>query len=235
MTWQEKATRQVTGTLPPTQGNALVEYMKAASSLEGSESVFRRIAQAAKARDIGAILDYVAEIRFGLTFAELQFHTAFEPLGRKGPDLSVSRNNESAFVEVKRIRPRLTGDQLVTRSGDDNELVQYGNPEMAVKTIEDELLAKFGQVKLGTGIVAFWSDSITFEDIEFELAIGHIQGDAEQGIYRVPEGLLFSIYASDWTSAGGQQVHCAALKSVSEPFSTWMEELRSATVTKLAF
>ena len=49
MTWQEKAIRQIRGTLAPTQGNALVEYMKASSSLEGSESVFRRIAQAAKA------------------------------------------------------------------------------------------------------------------------------------------------------------------------------------------
>lgn len=180
-------------------------------------------------------MDYVAEIRFGLTFAELQFRSAFEPLGRKGPDLSVSRNNQSAFVEVKRIRPRLKGDQLVPRSGDENELVQYGNPEMAVKTIEDELLAKFGQVKLGTGIVAFWSDSITFEDIEFELAIRHIQRDAEKGVYRVPEGLLFSIFASRWTSAGGQQLHCAALRPVSEPFWTWMDELRTATVTKPAF
>lgn len=231
MTWQGKAIRQVRETLELTQGNALVDYMKAASSLQGSESVFRRIAEAAKAEDIGAIWDYFAEIRFGLTFAGLQFDTTFEPLGRKGPDLSVSRNRQSACIEVKRLRPRAKGDQLVTRGGDENELVQYGNPEMAVKTIEDELLAKFGQVKVGIGIVAFWSDSITFEDIEFELAIRHIQRDAEKGIHRVPDGLLFCMYASGWTSTGGQQLYCAALKPVSEPFSTWMEELRTARAT----
>ncbi|HXM64509.1 MAG TPA: hypothetical protein VN950_26850 [Terriglobales bacterium] len=231
MTWQEKAIRQIRETLEPAQANALVDYIKAASSLRGSESVFRRVAQAARAKDVGAILDYFAEIRFGLTFAELQFDTAFEPLGEKGPDLSVSRNCQSACIEVKRLRPRAKGDQLVSRSGDENELVQYGNPEMAVKKIEDELLAKFRQVKVGIGIVAFWSDSITFEDIEFELAIRHIQGDAEKGIHRVPDGLLFSIYASGWTSTAGQQLYCAALKQVLEPFSIWMEELKKAGVS----
>jgi hypothetical protein len=231
MTWQEKAIRQIGETLDPTQANALVDYVKAASSLKGSESVFRRIAQAAKAGNSGAILDYFAEIRFALTFAKLQFDTAFEPLGRTGPDLSVSRNRQSASVEVKRLRPRAKRDELVSQSGGENELVQYGNPEMAIKKIEDELLAKLRQVKVGIGIVAFWSDSITFEDIEFELAIRHIQGDAEKGIHRVPDGLLFSLYASDWTSARGQQLYCAPLKPVSEPFSIWMEELKKAGVS----
>jgi hypothetical protein len=227
MTWQEKAIRQVGETLEQTQADALVHYMKVASSLKGSESVFRRIAEV-QAEDVGAIWDYIAEIRFGLKFAGLQFDTTFEPLGRKGPDLSVSRNRQSAYVEVKRLRPRAKRDQLVTRGGDKNELVQYGNPETAVKTIEDELLAKLGQVNVGIGIVAFWSDSITFEDIEFELAIRNIQRDAEKGIHRVPEGFLFSIYATGWTSTGGQQLYCSALKPVSQPFSTWMEELRAA-------
>jgi hypothetical protein len=84
---------------------------------------------------------------------------------------------------------------------------------------------------VGIGIVAFWSDSITFEDIEFELAIRHIQRDEEKGIHRVPDGFLFSIYASGWTSTGGQQLYCSALKPVSQPFSTWMEELRAARAT----
>jgi hypothetical protein len=73
----------------------------------------------------------------------LQFDTALEPHGSKGPDLSVSRNNQSACVEVKRLRYPAKGDALNTGNGDETELVQYGNPERAVKKIEDELLAKF--------------------------------------------------------------------------------------------
>src|ERR1700678_3131676 len=103
MTWQEKASRQIRETLEPAQANALVDYIKAASSLRGSESVFRRVAQAARAKDVGAILDYFAEIRFGLTFAELQFDTAFEPLRQEGADLSGYRNCHSVGLEGHRL------------------------------------------------------------------------------------------------------------------------------------
>lgn len=102
----------------------------------------------------------------------------------------------------------------------------YGNLEKSVKRIEDELAKKFRQVAAGRGIVAFWSDHSTVEDIDFELAIRHMRSDGETGVRPVPDGILFSIFASDWMSAAGQQLYCEALKPLSEPFSTWVQDLK---------
>jgi hypothetical protein len=98
--WQEKAIKQITQVFP-VQANVLVDHIRAAAYFEGSESIFRRIAQA---KDTKQILDYFAEIRFGFMFAQLHFETKFEPLGVRGPDLSISRDGRSAYVEVKRFR-----------------------------------------------------------------------------------------------------------------------------------
>jgi hypothetical protein len=73
-----------------------------AADIEGVESVFQRIIE----RDDEMVLDHLVEIKYGLLFKGLGFRARFEPTGPKGPDLRVERDGVSAFVEVKRYRPK---------------------------------------------------------------------------------------------------------------------------------
>jgi hypothetical protein len=218
---QGRAIKNIREVLEREAGDKLVVLMNAAAPFKGSGAVFRRMSQATSAE---TMLDYSAEIRFGLTFKGLRFEIEFEPCGSKGPDLAVFRDGQSTYVEVKRFRPSIEDDGPTVGIGD--ELMPYGNLQQSVKKIEDELARKFIQVQAGSGIVAFWSDHSTIEDIDFELAIRNMRSDNETGVRRVPDGILFSIFASDWMSAAGQQLYCEALKPLSEPFSTWVQELK---------
>jgi hypothetical protein len=226
--WKKKAIGKIGTIFEPHRIQGLARDIERTAPLAGSESVFRHIAEATERE---AILDHLAAIRFAVTFAELKFEATFEPCGGKGPDLLVLRDDQSSYVEVRRFRPSRRQTDLpclltVSEAAEDEELVRYGNFEMDVKKIEDELSNKFRQVEVGTSIVAFWSDR--FEDIDFELAIEHLRTDSANGIKRVPSGLLFCIFASDWSSSGGLQLRCGALKPLAEPFATWAKELESA-------
>ena len=130
MTWQERAINHVRQIFPA-QADVLVDHIRAAARLGRSESICRRIAQA---KSTEQILDYFAEVRFGLMFAQLRFATGFEPLGVKGPDLSISRDSQSAYVEVKRFHP---GDR-VEEIGD--ELTPYGNATKDIKKVLDGII-----------------------------------------------------------------------------------------------
>src|SRR2546422_11084935 len=123
MMWQERAISQVRRVLPA-ESNVLIEQLRVAARLKGSELTFRRIAQA---NDAEQMLDYLAEIRFGLMFEQLHFETEFEPFGVKGPDLSISRDGQSAYVEVKRFR---SGGPVIEEIRD--ELTPYGNPPKGI-------------------------------------------------------------------------------------------------------
>jgi|ERR1700733_4614251 hypothetical protein len=100
--WQERAVRQIRELFQPVESDGLVRCIEAAATFSNAQSVFRRIAQA---KDAETILDHFVEIKFAITFAELGFVSKFEPCGEKGPDLLVSRDGQSAHVEVKRFRP----------------------------------------------------------------------------------------------------------------------------------
>lgn len=221
MTWRERAIENLQEVLERGTLGILVPSINSAALHQGSGAVFRRIAQATSAE---AMFDYFAEIRFGLIFKELRFEIEFEPHGRRGPDVAVSRDGQTAYVEIKRFRPAWENDGPPARIG--GQLMPYGDLNKSVKTIEDELAKKITQVRGGSGIVAFWSDHTTIEDIDFEIAIRNMRSDHETGVRRVPEGVLFSIFASDWMGAAGQKLYCEALKPLSEPYSTWTQELQ---------
>jgi hypothetical protein len=229
MPWQEKAVRNIHAVLGQDQSDRLSPLIKAAAALTGSESTFERIARVPQAEGIA---DYVAEIRWGLTFSGLGFEVGFEPRGRKGPDLLVSRDCHHAYMEVKRFRSSPLEDNGPT-AGMEGGLMPYGDLQRSVRKVEDELVKKFRQVEAGSGIVAFWSDHAAIEDVDFELAVRNIRSDNETGVRRVPDGVLFSIFGSDWVSAAGQQLYCEALRPLSEPFSTWVHELKQASPTRL--
>lgn len=224
MHWQERAVKNIRAVLGRTGGDRPFQLIKAAAALKGSESTFERIAHATQA---DGLADYFAEIRWGLTFSGLRFEAEFEPCGKEGPDLLVSRDSQRAYVEVKRFRP--SPEDNGPTAGIEGELTPYGDLQRSVKKVEDELAKKFRQVDVGTGIVAFWSDHAAIEDVDFELAIRNMRSDNETGVRQVPHGVLFSIFASDWMSASGQQLYCEAFRPLSEPFSTWVQELKHAS------
>ena len=185
MTWQERAITQVSRVLSA-ETDVLIELIRVAARLKGSESTFRRIAQA---HDAEQMLDYFAEIRFGLMFEQLHFETEFEPFGVKGPDLSISRDGRSAYVEVKRFR---SGGPAIEEIRD--ELTPYGNPPKDIKKVFDQIIEKFSQLNCGNGIVALWSDRDDLEELEFEFAMKDIRSDAGNGIREVP-GAFYSAYS----------------------------------------
>jgi hypothetical protein len=172
MHWQEKAVKNIHAVLGQDQGDRLSQLVKAAAALKGSESLFERIARAPQAEGMA---DHVAEIRWGLIFSELRFEVEFEPCGKEGPDLRVSRDGRRAYVEVKRFRPSLEDNGPT--AGIEGELMPYGDLQRNVKRIGDELAKKFRQVDAGSGIVAFWSDHGAIEDVDFELAVREMWSD----------------------------------------------------------
>ena len=214
--WREKAIEQIKQVFPA-QANELIDHIRAAASSEGSESIFRRIAHA---NDAEQIMDYFAEIRFGLMFAHLRFETAFEPFGERGPDLSISRDGQRAYVEVRRFRSEDRAEEI----GD--ELEAYGNSSKDIKRIIDRIIEKFKQLECGNGIVALWNDHDDWE-LEFEFAMNDIRVESSNGIRQLPATLLFSVFGSaSLYVRRRQRFYAEPFQQLSEPYVTWVEALK---------
>lgn len=224
----EKAVLRLNEILGSAGADRLVPYVTLIAALRGSDLKFKRIAQSP---DVEALSDYIAEIRFGLIFAGLQYDLEFEPLWEKGPDLLISRDGHSAFVEVKRFRPTKLTQESTNKGTNQVIFEQYGNPLKDIAKVRAELLRKFAQVNGRNGIVAFWSDNDELKDLDFAFAVTDVRTDFLNQIQRVPDGFLFAIFGSDWRNVSeNQQIYCRALRALAEPFSFWVEELESAMV-----
>jgi len=216
MTWQEKAINHIRQMFPAQTG-VLVDHIRAAARLGRSESICRRIAQA---KSTEQILDYFAEVRFGLLFAHLRFAAVFEPLGLKGPDLSISRDGHSAYVEVKRFRSDGHAEEICH-----DQLTPCGNPAKDIKKVLDGIIDKFKQLDCGNGVVALCSDHDDLEELEFEFAMKDIALASGTGIRELPDTLLFCVYAPAWRRVG-LRIYAEPFKKLSEPFLTWVDDLR---------
>jgi hypothetical protein len=227
--WKQKAIARLSKTFSHQQVTEFIQLADITSVFPGSDSVFRRIS---RAKENEAVFDYLAEIRFGLTFAGLEFDLRFEPCGEKGSDLLVSRDGQSAHVEVRRIRASLDEPEPPSLDlGDDSidaMLAPYGDFEKSVKKLEDELSAKFSQIGTGTSIIACWSDRLSVEEDDFEVVIRHLLIDAQTGAKRIPAGLLFCMFGWNWFTARGQGLRCGVLKDLAEPFVSWASDLKGA-------
>jgi len=228
MDWHQKADQRIREILPTKQAEGLIRLIGFVRSVKGSDSKFKRFAGAKTADEV---FDLHAEITYALIFIGIDFGVEFEPLGDQGPDLIVTRDKHSAYVEVKRFR---TSDaprppDLVDPDGIPI-FQQYGNPQRDIAKIRAELMKKFRQVRDGNGIVAFWSDNDSL-DIEFPFAVSDVREDVKNQIQTVPEGFLFSVSASDWR-AGTQhrQIYCHSVRALQEPYSTWVDDLESSLV-----
>lgn len=194
-----------------------VQLVHRAADIEGVESVFQRIIE----RDDQTVLDHLMEIKYGVLFKEVRFRARFEPTGAKGPDLMVERDGVSAFLEVKRYRPK-AGECIPEQLGPHGTLQQYGGPRDQ-RRIERDLRCKLRQIQprdgVEHGILAVWSDRPFVEDIDFECAVRQISPEAAKMSVR------FCMYGWDWKS----HFYCEPVSRF-ETFKGWMEDLQGAIV-----
>jgi hypothetical protein len=228
MGWQEKASQRIREILPAKAAEILIHRIGSVRPLKGSDSKFKRFAGATTPDEI---FDIHAEITYALIFMGAGFNAEFEPLGDEGPDLMVSRDGQSAYVEVKRFRN--TGAPRANVCDPDGIPIfqQYGNPMKDIAKIRAELMNKFRQVRDGNGIVAFWSDNEDLEDLEFAFAVSDVREDVDNQVHTVPEGFLFSVFASDWMAVRQhQQIYCRSVVPLREPYSAWVDDLECSFV-----
>ncbi len=210
-----------------------VRLVEEASKIRGSGTVFKRIAAA---KTVGDLLDCTTEFRYALVFDILHFGVRFVPSGTGVmPDLLVSRDGESAYVEIRRIRPPdpFGMPTHLQRPSEDlvkNFFYKCGGDE-DVRKIEQELRSKFRQAQAVKGnwtIIATWSDRDFVDEVDFEHAVRNIsQSPADPNDRRpIPDGLMFCIFGRFWMNGQtGQQLSCEPVRQLKEPFLKWTAEL----------
>ena len=198
-----------------------IQLVYRAADIAGVESVFQRISKA----DDDEALDHLMAIKYGVLFKDLGFLPRFEPTGSKGPDLMVERDGVSAFVEVRRYRPK-QGEYIPESDGHDT-FPQYGDPLRAQTRIAKDLLSKLRQIEprnsVEHGILAVWSDREFYEEVEFECAVRQISSEAER------KHLRFCIFGSDYVNIGRQQRFYCEPIGLLATFNSWIEDLRGAS------
>lgn len=204
--------------------------------MPGAGRKFKRIATAPDKEQLD---DYLAEIRYGLIFAGLGFQVEAEPLGKKGPDFRIVRDNHSTFLEVTRFRTIHPGPPPISLSDKDfvdNTLLleEYGNPARDVTKAFDKIMDKLRQVGDKESIIAIWNDEGDLEDLEVENAVALLL-EAAQQIISPPSGLSFVLYGSNWIwIRSNKQLYCFPLRTQLEPHQEiWKRELEQSHVNKL--
>jgi len=178
--------------------------------MSGANRIFMRIASAS---DIDQLEDYFTEVRYALIFAGLGFQVGIEPFGSKGPDLSVSQDGDRTIVEVTRFRKIYAGPPPLEGSGKNLRLSEYGNPGRDIRKAFGKLQSKIVQVEGEQAIIAIWNDDGELDDLEVGIAVKDLCDDADRGNLSLPQGLLFVLYASPYTSVKDQkQFYCFPLR-----------------------
>jgi hypothetical protein len=224
----ERASQLVSASqIPPLQ-----KQFERIQQMPGANGLFRRVASAT---DKEQLADYLAEVRYALIFAGLQFEVQIEPLGRQGPDLKVSRDDLEALVEVMRFRKVSPGPPPLDLSDENLVLQVYGNPLRDIRKAFEKILAKFRQVRHTQAIIAIWNDDGDLEELEVQAAVTSLLEDASRGILALPSNLLFVLYESPWIRAGDyKQLHCFPLHITDQSRQlAWKHELDSSTVAGL--
>jgi hypothetical protein len=208
--------------LTPRECACYIKLVRSAADIEGVEAVFQRMNE----RDDDEALDHLAEIRYGVLFRDLKFLARFEPMGLKGSDLMVERDQGSAFVEVKRYRPKAV-DSIPEALGPGGTYQTYGgNPAYTQAQIEKDLLCKIRQIEprngVQHGILAIWSDRSSFENDVFTCAVRRVPPkEAKQN------GLRFCIFGTDFVTVGvPKRFYCEVVSLPETPFRRWMEDIQ---------
>jgi len=203
-------------------------YRTCFERLKTVKRVNRVFARISSAKDKEQLADYLAKIRYALIFMGLGFNIEFEPLGSKGPDLGITRDNQQVVVEVTRFRKIYDGPPDLNLDDENLTLVAYGNPKRDIRKAFEKILAKFPQVNNQKGIIAIWNDDEDLDESETLTAVFDISRDSAKGVLAIPYGLLFVLYGSKWE--GEKQLYGFSFYGLVEPFVTWKTELEAKTV-----
>jgi hypothetical protein len=171
----------------------LHSHLKRVQEMPGANHLFNRIASTT---DKEQLEDYLAEVSYALIFAGLGFLVEIEPLGRKGPDLRISRDGHQAIVEIMRFRKIYPGPPVLDLLNEITVLPEYGNPARDIRKAFQKIQKKFPQVGSEEVIIAIWNDEEELEEIEVEIAVSNLRRDAAQNIFSIPNQLLFVLYGS---------------------------------------
>lgn len=210
----------------------LKQQFERIQQMPGANGFFRRVASAT---DREQLEDYLAEVCYALIFAGLQFEVQIEPLGRKGPDLKVSRDGHEAFIEVMHFRKISMGPLPLGPSDENLVLSDYGNSSRDIRKAFEKLLAKFRQVQDMQAIIAIWNDDGDIEELEVQEAVLSLREDASHSALVLPSGILFVLYGSPWKRMRDhKQLYCFPLHITeqSRQFG-WIYELETSTVNEL--
>lgn len=189
------------------------QWIRAAHGWPGFASLCNRFDSAT---DEETLLDHVTELRYGLVLTGLGFSVEYEPHGRFGPDLAISRDGLSAEIEITRFRPIHAGPPAVSEVG---TLSTYGNPNRDIRKAMRKISRKFKQSNSELALIAIWNDDGDLEDLEVELATKALRSADD-----LPMGLKAVIYASDWVFRGYSIGH------PDDQVLKWIHELESTTI-----
>jgi hypothetical protein len=228
----ETALEKASQLISPGEILPLQKQFERIQQMPGANGLFRWVAAAT---DREQLADYLTEVRYALIFAGLHFDVQIEPLGRRGPDLKVSRDNHEAFVEVTRFRKVSSGPPPLDLSDENLVLQVYGNPLRDIQKTFDKLVAKFRQVQDAQAIIAIWNDDGDLEELEVQAAVVNLWEDASSGILQLPSSILFVLYGSPWIRAGNRkQLHCFPLYITNQSHQlAWKRELEGSNVIGL--
>lgn len=183
------------------------------------------------ATDVETLTDYLCELRFALIFRSLGFDVEAEPLGGKGPDFRVVRDEKDAMLECTRLRRIHHGPQELDVTDPLATLVLYGNPSRDTAKAFSKIISKFPQVAGFTSIVAVWNDDGDLEELEVQEAVGHLRDGSIAGMHPLPSGLQAVLYSSPWVGITTyKQIFCFELVPPAKPTSEWFDELRALGV-----
>ena len=200
--------------------------------IPGSNRIFKRIASC---NDVEQLQDYLIEAVYALSFVGLRFQVEIEPLGQKGPDLKIIRDDHQVLVEITRFRKIYQGPPVLDLSNENAILPIYGNPTRDIRKAFEKIVRKFTQVSNEEAIIALWNDDEDMEELEVRTAVAYLRNDATEGRINLPSGLLFILYGSKWVGGvGNRQLYCFPLQYLHKPHHiTLQQELNTSHVSHL--
>ena len=229
----DKAINKIIQYLPNFDSQYLQKQFLVINQLPGAQQIFKRISSTA---DKEEIKDYIIEIWYSLAFVGLSFNVEIEPLGKQGPDLKISRDDNHAFVEIMRFRKVYPGPPEFNLSDGQEMLSDYGDIHRDVEKAFRKILNKFSQIGKENSIIAIWNDDGDMEEAHVKTAVAKLSEDATKNIFSLPEGLFSILYGSEWVHlCDKKQLYCFPLKRLQHSYhqKTWQKELESSTIKEL--
>jgi hypothetical protein len=221
-----KALQQIRALCGKTAALEFENWLSKAQTWQNAAALFRSLAEA---RDQANLLDHLASLRYGIVFKYLGFVPSFEPTGKKGSDLLITRDGTSATVEVTRLRPMNPGPPALSeeecQSGE-WVLEPYGDPCRDINRSFGKVLGKFKQAIAPHSIIAVWNDDDALEELEMSMAVRSLWQ-----VPGLPAGLDFVIYGSPWISSVHLHLHTFPMKpQLDTVMQAWAQQIESVNV-----